>query len=115
MLKAGDVVSVPFQGVTGVKQRPAIVLSSALYHATRPDLILGLLTTKTQKANSPTDWILQDWQTAGLHRETAFRSFVITLPKTQVYAQIGSLSAQDWQAVRQAVRAALTELENPPV
>lgn len=115
MLKAGDVVSVPFQGVTELKQRPAVVLSSALYHANRPDLILGLLTTQIQKAASPTDWTLQDWQAAGLHRATAFRSFVITLPKTQVYAQIGSLSAQDWQAIRRSVRAALTELEDAPI
>ena len=114
MLKAGDVVSVPFQGVTGVKQRPAVILSSALYHANRPDLILGLLTTKTQRATGPTDWILRDWQAAGLHRETAFRAFVITVPKTEVYAQIGTLSATDWKAVRGAIQAALTVLEDTP-
>ena len=41
----GDVVTVDFPGVTGVKRRPAVVLSSATYHANRPDVIVGLITT----------------------------------------------------------------------
>ncbi len=32
--------------VTGVKRRPAVVMSSAAYHATRPDMIVGLITTE---------------------------------------------------------------------
>ena len=44
---AGDVVAVDFPGVNGIKRRPAVVLSSALYHANRPDIIVGLLTSKT--------------------------------------------------------------------
>jgi Uma2 family endonuclease len=35
----GDVVTVDFPGVTGVKRRPAVVLSSATYHANRPDVL----------------------------------------------------------------------------
>lgn len=42
---SGDKVKVDFPGVTGVKRRPAVVLSSATYHATRPDVIVGLITT----------------------------------------------------------------------
>lgn len=40
----GDVGTVDFTGVTGVKRRPAVVLSSAAYHATRPDMIGGRFT-----------------------------------------------------------------------
>jgi mRNA interferase MazF len=32
MPDAGDVVTVDFPGVTGVKRRPAVVLSSSDYH-----------------------------------------------------------------------------------
>jgi mRNA-degrading endonuclease toxin of MazEF toxin-antitoxin module len=39
---AGNVVIVDFPGVTGIKRRPAVVLSSNTYHATRPDVIIGL-------------------------------------------------------------------------
>jgi hypothetical protein len=39
VLNAGDWVSVDFPGVTGVKRRPAVILSSAIYYAIRPDII----------------------------------------------------------------------------
>ena len=45
MSKPGDVVVLEFPGAMGLKRRPAIVLSSHLYHLHRPDLILGLVTT----------------------------------------------------------------------
>lgn len=43
----GDVVTVDFPGITGVKRRPAVILSSTTYHAIRPDVIVGLITTQT--------------------------------------------------------------------
>ena len=70
----GDVVTVDFPGVTGVKRRPAVVLSSATYHASRPDVIVGLITTQTS-ALGITDYRLQDWQAVGLRVASIFRSF----------------------------------------
>ena len=32
-VKSGDVVTVDFHAVTGIKRRPAVVLSSEIYHA----------------------------------------------------------------------------------
>jgi len=65
MAKAGDVVIVNFAGAEGLKRRPAVVISTDLYHRARPDVVLGLLTTKVASATSPTDYILQDWAAAG--------------------------------------------------
>ncbi|MCX6833020.1 MAG: type II toxin-antitoxin system PemK/MazF family toxin, partial [candidate division Zixibacteria bacterium] len=39
---AGDVVVIDFPGVQGIKRRPAVVLSSAVYHTSRPDVVVGL-------------------------------------------------------------------------
>jgi mRNA-degrading endonuclease toxin of MazEF toxin-antitoxin module len=39
MADPGDVVTVDFLGATGPKRRPAVVVSSALYHQHRPDLV----------------------------------------------------------------------------
>ena len=39
MVKPGDVVIVDFPGVTGIKRRPAVVVSTDTYHRTRPDTI----------------------------------------------------------------------------
>ncbi len=54
----GDVVTVDFPGITGVKRRPAVVLFSATYHANRPDVIVELITTQTT-ALGVTDYVLQ--------------------------------------------------------
>jgi mRNA interferase MazF len=45
--KPGDVVTVNFPGATGIKHPPAVVLSSTIYHANRPDVIVGLITSRT--------------------------------------------------------------------
>ncbi|HUT36361.1 MAG TPA: type II toxin-antitoxin system PemK/MazF family toxin [Planctomycetota bacterium] len=60
-IRSGDVVVVEFPGAVATKRRPAVVISTATYHATRPDLILGLLTSQVQDATRPTDCVLRDW------------------------------------------------------
>ncbi|MEH1940272.1 MAG: type II toxin-antitoxin system PemK/MazF family toxin [Nostoc sp.] len=106
----GDVVTVDFPGVTGIKRRPAVVLSSATYHATRPDVIIGLITTRTT-ALGITDYTLQDWA-AGLRVASVFRSFIVTLPPSANLVWIGHLSELDWKGVRACVKIALTELDD---
>jgi mRNA interferase MazF len=107
----GDVVTVDFPGVTGVKRRPAVVLSSATYHANRPDIIIGLITTQTTGIGV-TDYVLQDWQVAGLRVASIFRSFIVTLPSSANLVCIRHLSQRDWQGVRACVNIALAELDN---
>ena len=100
MYSAGDVVVADFPGVTGVKRRPAVVLSSDTYHAIRPDLIIGLITSQMVAAIGPTDYALLDWASAGLRLPSAFRAFIATVPRSAVTANIGRLSDRDWNAVR---------------
>lgn len=107
----GDVVTVDFPGVTGVKRRPAVVLSSATYQANRPDVIVGLITSQAKRLDV-TDYVLQDWQSAGLRVASVFRSFIVTLPLSANLVVIGQLSERDWQGVRACVKVALTELDN---
>jgi mRNA interferase MazF len=107
MLKPGAVVTVDFPGVTGVKRRPAVVVSSATYHATRPDVILAVVASQVTAANAPSDYVLQDWAAAGLRPPSAFRSFLVTLPSASVIAVIGQLSDRDWREVQARLRVAL--------
>jgi mRNA interferase MazF len=109
----GDLVSVDFPGATGIKRRPAVVLSSATYHAIRPDIIVGLITSQT-KGLGVTDYALQDWAASGLRVASVFRSFIVTLPSSANVVRIGQLSERDWQAVRACVKIALAELDDPP-
>ncbi|NJL37368.1 MAG: type II toxin-antitoxin system PemK/MazF family toxin [Leptolyngbyaceae cyanobacterium RM2_2_4] len=104
----GDIVTVDFPGVTGVKRRPAVVLSSTTYHANRPDVIVGLITTRTTGLGV-TDYILQDWQAAGLRVASVFRSFIVTMPRSTNLVRVGQLSKRDWQGVYKCIKVALAE------
>ena len=101
----GDVVTVDFPGATGLERRPAVVVSSALYHAHRPDLVLGVLTSQIASATTPTDFLLQDWQAAGLNRPSAFRAYFGMVERGTVRI-IGQLSEQDWPGVRSCLGSA---------
>lgn len=107
----GDVVTVDFPGVTGIKRRPAVVLSSNTYHSIRPDVVVGLITSQT-KGLGITDCDLRDWQTAGLRVSSVFRSFIVTLPRSANLVVIGRLSERDWKSVRACLKTALTDLED---
>jgi mRNA interferase MazF len=111
VLNAGDLVTVDFPGVNGIKRRPAVIVSSATYHAIRPDIIVGLITSQT-KGLGATDYILQDWIAAGLRVESIFRSFIITLPKSANVIQIGHLSERDWQGVRACLKIAFADFDD---
>ncbi len=105
MLNPGDIVTVDFPGVTGTKRRPAVVLSNDAYHQARPDVIIGLVSASAE-ARTPFDAPLQDWASAGLHRPSVFRSFIVTLPAPSA-TRVGRCSERDWQAILACVAAAL--------
>ncbi len=115
MFSPGDVVVIDFPGVTGIKRRPAVVLSSDVYHASRPDIVVGLITSQSIPIG-PTDYALQDWEAAGLRVASAFRSFFATLPPSAHPVVVGHLSERDWKAVRARLKAALAPLKDtaPP-
>ena len=113
LFNPGDVVAVNFPGVTGIKRRPAVIVSSAVYHSSRPDVIVGLITSQTAAALGPTDYLLQDWAQAGLRVPSAFRSFLVMLPPSTNPVLVGHLSDRDWQGVRACVKVALAPLDDP--
>lgn len=105
-VKPGDVVTVDFPGALGIKRRPAVIVSTEIYHEARPDVILAVLTSRVDAATAPTDCLIQDWSTAGLHKPSAFRAFLATLPAANTIV-IGHLSDRDWQEVQARLRMAL--------
>jgi mRNA interferase MazF len=99
MADPGDVVTVDFVGATGTKRRPAVVVSSALYHQHRPDLVLGVLTGQVSRATTPLDYVLADWASAGLRQPSAFRAYFGMATPAAVRV-IGHLSARDWEGIQ---------------
>ena len=107
MPDAGDVVTVDFPGAQGVKRRPAVIISTAVYHAHRPDMIVGLLTTNTPAATAPTDYILQDWSASGLNLPSAFRAYLVTMDQQDIRSQVGHLTERDWEAIQECIAVAI--------
>jgi mRNA interferase MazF len=106
MPRAGDVVLADFVGATGVKRRPAVVVSSDLYHAHHPDVVLSVLTSQVRGATTPTDYVLKDWTAAGLHAPSAFRAYMGTYAASAIRV-IGRLSDRDWREVQTRLKLAL--------
>ncbi|MGI8543359.1 MAG: type II toxin-antitoxin system PemK/MazF family toxin [Aridibacter sp.] len=105
-MRAGTVVTCEFPGVIQTKRRPAVIVSSDIYHNERPDVILAILTTNISVAKSSTDYILQDWSAANLKKPSAARIFLFTLPKNKI-TKIGELSTRDWLKVQKCLQISI--------
>jgi mRNA interferase MazF len=106
-IECGNIVIVNFPGAVETKRRPAIVVSSNTYHNERPDVVFGIITSQISSAIASTDYILQYWVSAGLKRESAFRSFFVTLPATNIVSIIGKASDHDWKEIQERLLIAL--------
>ena len=90
------------EGAVETKVRPAVVIASASYSAQRPDVLVGILTTRPPKHAASTDYALQDWQMAGLRAESHFRVYVLTIHRSELTI-IGHLSDRDWNSVKTCI------------
>lgn len=104
-MKPGDVVDGMLAGAAETKVRPAVVIASGTYFVERPDVLVGILTTRPPKPPTSTDYLLLDWQAAGLRAPSCFRAYVLTIHRAELTV-IGHLSEQDWRQVKTCVRAA---------
>ena len=100
-MKPGDIVIATFSGAQSAKTRPAVVLSTTLYHDHRPDVILGLITSKQIDALCPTDYEIRDWRAAHRNAPSTFRLYVSTRFRRDVHV-VGRLVETDWQEIRKS-------------
>jgi mRNA interferase MazF len=109
-LTPGDIVIAAFPGAQITKTRPAVVLSTAVYQRHRPDVILGLITTRPADRLSPTDCEIKNWKAAGLHAPSWFRLYLVTLLQSDVRV-VGRLASDDWAEVQRRVQLGLIGAE----
>ena len=90
------------------KERPALIVSTEDFHRTRPgDLFVALITHRLWKYHGSTDYLLQDWQAAGLTQPSVVRSSLYLLLCSDVKSVRGSLTSRDLQEVEASLRRAL--------
>ena len=105
----GDLVLVPFPFTdqSAIKRRPAVVVSSAAYHRTRPDLLIMAVTSQQPSTLSVGEVQIQDWQGAGLLKPSVLKPVLTTIDPVLVLKKLGRLMSTDQAALRQALTTIL--------
>ena len=108
-LNVGDVLLVPFPFTDqqGVKQRPAVVVSSSAYNVRRPDVLIMAITSVVRNPNAALAFgeaSLTDWQAAGLIKPSVLKPVLTTIEQRLIIKQLGTLCAADANALREVLR-----------
>ena len=105
----GDIVLVPFPFTdqTAGKRRPAVVVSTAAYNRSRPDLVLMAATSQLRVSAALGEVWVEHWQAAGLLRPSAIKPVFTTIEQRLVIRQLGTLALADQMALRQAIKAVI--------
>ena len=109
----GDVVLIPFPytDLSASKTRPAVVVSSDIYHAARSELLLAYVSSQIPQANPAIDHVLVDWADAGLLRPSFVRPKVAAVEPALVVHRVGALSVRDLLEVDRRLRRAMALVE----
>jgi mRNA interferase MazF len=102
---SGDVVLVPFPFTdqSGTKKRPAAVVSSAGYNASRRDIVIMAITSQVRTPLGFGEAMVGDWQSAGLIKQSVLKPVFTTIEQHLVIRTMGQLSAADAKALRQVI------------
>ena len=101
----GDVVLVPFPFTdqSGTKKRPAVVVSSASYNASRRDIIIMAITSQVRQPLAFGEAMVADWQAVGLIKASVLKPVFATIEQQLVIRTMGRLSAVDAKALREVI------------
>jgi mRNA interferase MazF len=113
VFQRGDVVLIPFPytDLSAFKTRPAVVVSSDIYHAARSELLLAYVSSQVSQANPTIDHVLADWANAGLLKPSFVRPKVAAVELALVVHRVGVLSARDLSEVDRCLRRAMALVE----
>lgn len=101
----GDVVLVPFPFTdqSGAKKRPAVIVSSSGYNASRRDLVIMAITSQVRAPLGFGEAMVADWQAAGLIKPSVLKPILTTIEHGLVVRTMGKLSTADLHALREAL------------
>ncbi len=95
-----------FSDDSGVKLRPALVVSSDSYHRGRQEAVIAAITSNIRRP-LPGDHRLVRWKEAGLLFPSLVTGILRTVKRGMIQRRLGALHAVDARAVDAALRAAL--------
>ncbi len=101
----GDVVLVNFvfaEG-TGVRRRPAVLVSAETYQMGRQEAIFAAITSNTERLLIG-DYLIADWQGAGLLYPSVVTGILRTIKQDMMARKLGNLTSRDLEAVEGKLR-----------
>ncbi len=107
--RRGDVVLVPvgFTDRSGTKRRPAVIISSDVYNAESPDVMIASITGNLHALRHPGDRVIRQWEAAGLLRPSLAQSKIATVERSTLGRRLGRLATEDLAAFDRGLRNAL--------
>jgi mRNA interferase MazF len=105
----GDVVLVPFPFTdqSGTKKRPAVVVSSSRYNASRRDIVIMAITSQIRQPPAFAEALIVDWQGAGLVKPCVFKPVFTTIEQGLVQRVMGRLGPADPQTLHACLAQSL--------
>lgn len=106
--KRGDVVLVGFvfADESGIKQRPAVVVSTEFYHRRREEVIVAAVTSNVDRVLAG-DYRIVGWQKAGLLYPSVSTGILRTIKRSMIHRRLGRLLSDDMQGMEAALRQSL--------
>jgi len=104
----GDVVLVSFvfSDETGERRRPAVIVSSEVYHRGRQEAIIAAITSRTGRILAG-DHLIADWQGAGLLFPSVATGIIRTIKQGMIAKKLGTMPASDMRAIDDKLRLSL--------
>jgi mRNA interferase MazF len=104
----GDVVLVGFifSDESGVKRRPAVMISSEVYHSDRDEAIIAAITSRIDRVLVG-DHLINDWQGAGLLFPSIATTIIRTIKQSMIARKLGSMSIPDMEAIESKLKLVL--------
>ena len=101
----GDVILVrfPFTNLAADKQRPAVVVSSSAYNASKPDVVVLAITSQIRLAARLGEVWIDEWQLANLLKPSVIKPVFATLEQSLIIRRLGTLQSQDQSSLRNAI------------
>ena len=106
---SGDVVYVPFQFTDKpiAKNRPAVIISSDAYHASRREVIIGAITSHVRQSLFVGDHLIEGWQACGLAKPSVATGIIRTVKAGMIRRRLGTLPEGDMATYQRALSHAL--------
>jgi mRNA interferase MazF len=104
----GDIILVNFifSDETGIKHRPALIVSSDSYHRTRNEIIVSAVTSNLERVLVG-DHVISKWKDAGLLLPSVATGILRTIKMGMVEKKLGSLDERDLLEIDEKLRLIL--------